>query len=135
MDRLTSFDFEGKTIPVNYRFTEVVAEGVECDVYRFVGDGDKDLGIIRIRGEMTPEQEVVEGDRTIEKFRSGAGRLKVKRSDGWVELYEFGGKSHATVSVNVQVGDEMQWFSSVGAHLTASEVCFPPYEEGRFINK
>lgn len=134
MDRLDKFNFQGENLPVNFRETEVIANGVECDTYDFTGDREKDLGIIRIQGEQTPKQKVVKGDKTIETFMSGAGRLKVKRGNGWVELYEFGGKSHATKSVEVSIGDEMQWQAGVGSHLEASEVCLPPYEDGRFVN-
>jgi|WetSurMetagenome_2_1015567.scaffolds.fasta_scaffold287215_1 hypothetical protein len=34
--------------------------------------------------------------------------------------------------VQLSIGDSMQWQAAVGSHLTAYEICFPPYKEGRY---
>ena len=62
--RLNSFNFEGKDMSVNFIEMMEVVEGVECDVYEFIGDKSKDLGIIRIKaGGKTPLQKVLKGEK------------------------------------------------------------------------
>jgi hypothetical protein len=130
MPRLRTFTFEGVTYTVRYSHTEQVCDGVECDVYELVGCTTMDMGVIRIgpKGE-TPEQLVLEGDRTVEGFISGEGTLKIKRAAGGTETYVMDG---SPFSIDVCVGDTMQWVA--GRRLEAYEMCKPPYAEGRFRN-
>ncbi len=61
---MESFNFEGKNSLVVFVETMEVDEGVECDVYEFIGDKSKDLGIIRIKaGGKTPLQKVLKGEK------------------------------------------------------------------------
>lgn len=130
-DKLVNFEFEGNTQPVEFVETMDVAEGVSCDVYKFVGDDTKDLGIIKIDvGCKTPLQKVLKGDRTIEGYISGEGKLIVSK-DGENKIYEVGDSEKLSVEVNI--GETMQWQAG-DKQLIAYEVCFPPYEDGRYEN-
>lgn len=129
--RITSFEFEGKAEQVNFVETGKVKEGVECDVYEFADDKGKDLGVIRIvQGHWTPPQKVKEGGRTIEGYMAGQGKLVVIRGDGVREEYRADSKNK--ISVDVKIGDIMQWQADDDSDLQASEVCFPPFSSGRF---
>lgn len=135
-DHLTSFEFEGVTQPVEFvETTNEVSPGAECDVYKFVGDDTKDLGIIRINpGCETPLQRVLKGDRTIEGYVSGSGKLVVARGNVSIETFEVTDRPGEHLSVLVRVGDTMQWKASPNSKLVAYEVCVPPYADGRFEN-
>ena len=107
-----------------------VKEGVTCDVYRYAGDDSKDLGIVKvIKGFQTPKQEVLKGLQTLEIFHSGKGQLSIVKKDGSTHNYSFPGDIN---EVQVEIGEVMQWTAE--EHLVFHEVCFPPYEEGRFKN-
>ncbi len=107
-----------------------VKEGVVCDVYIFLEDDTKDLGIITVsKSESTPKQKVLAGDKTEEIFLSGKGVLEVVRVSGMVETYNF--PSDKT-TVSVDVGDVMQWKAASDVDLCFAEVCYPKYAEGRF---
>lgn len=132
---ISSFSFEEKTQPVSFVETTCVADGVKCDVYKFIGDSNKDLGIIRIEaGRKTPLQKVLKGDRTIEGFISGRGKLTVIRSNGEREIYEVGKEPDKPVEVLIGIGETMQWEADKDSKITAYEICFPPYEDGRYEN-
>lgn len=127
------FTFEGKKQQITFIETLQVADGVECDVYSFDGDKNKDLGIIRItRGHKTPLQKVLKGERTIEGYISGKGKLIVTKSDGKQEIYIAG--SSFTEPVDIKIGELMQWEASPDSGLVSFEICFPPYEDGRYEN-
>jgi hypothetical protein len=135
-DLLTSFEFEGVVQPVEFiETTKEVSPGAECDVYKFVGDDTKDLGIIRIEpGCKTPLQRVLNGDKTIEGYVSGSGRLTVRRSNNIITIVDLTGEPTDHLSIEVKVGDTMQWKASPNSKLVAYEVCIPPYADGRFEN-
>ncbi len=129
---LTSFVFEGKSEPVVFMNSLDVIKGVVCDVYSFEDDKTKDLGIIKIEpGCSTPLQKVLQGEKTIEGYISGKGKLIVTRKDGTKESHNADGKP---LVVLMEIGDMMQWQATEDSELIAYEVCFPPYEEGRFEN-
>ena len=132
---VSSFSFEGKEQPVLFVETMHVTEGVDCDVYTFGGDSSKDLGIIKVGpGSKTPLQKVLKGDRTIEGYISGKGKLTVTKADGKQEVYVVGGELKEPVVVTVGIGETMQWEADEKSKLTAYEICFPPYEDGRYEN-
>jgi hypothetical protein len=80
--------FDGKEQAVSFVETMQVSYGVECDVYVFEGDETKDLGIIKIKsGSKTPLQKVLKGDRTIEGYISGNGKLTITKLDGTQQIY------------------------------------------------
>lgn len=121
-------DFNGQK--VNLIETTQVKEGVVCDVYEFENDNTKDLGIVKIsKGFKTPLQKVLGGEKTIEMFRTGAGKLKVIGTDKKERIYNFPGQQS---EVEVQVGEIMQWEAI--EDLTFAEICYPPYQDGRFLN-
>ena len=132
--KIDSFRFEGQEQPVSFIKTVPVTDGVECDVYTFVEDKDKDLGIIRIQpGSSTPSQKVLIGDRTIEGYLAGKGKFTLTKPDGQVNVYVLG-DSEKTFSTTVEIGELMQWEADSDSSLVAYEICFPPYEDGRFEN-
>lgn len=108
--------------------TAQVKEGVVCSVYAFENDFNKDLGVVNVaKGSKTPLQKVVTGDRTIEIFKAGVGRLTVTDVSGKKHIYKFPGEQ---TEVTVKVGETMQWEAI--EDLVFVEVCYPPYKEGRF---
>ena len=110
--------------------TTQVKEGVICDVYQFVNNNSKDLGIIRIEaGCKSPRQKVLKGDKTLQIYQEGKGSLEVVRENGKTENYQYPG---SIVSVEVNVGDIMQWIAN--EYLVYYEICYPPYLDGRFEN-
>ncbi|SRR5258708_4929901 len=132
----TEFEFEGQRLSVS--FVEPVAEfpGVNSKVYSFIGDETKDLADIFIdAGAMTPRQRVVEGERTVEVYVSGIGRINVTRTTGEEESFEFGGYSTDRPFVTVLKGDIMQLQAAEDSIFIVSEVCCnPKYRPGRFEN-
>jgi hypothetical protein len=131
-NQLQFFSFEGKDQPVTYVETMHVVDGVDCDVYSFIGDTSKDLGLVKIRpGSKTPLQRVVKGDRTVEGYVSGKGKLTITKTDGKQEVYVADGESPKPV-VTVGIGELMQWEADEKVGLVAYEICFPPYKEGRY---
>lgn len=132
---LKSFRFEENEQVVSYVETMRVTDGVDCEVYTFDGDSSKDLGIIKINpGRKTPLQKVLKGDRTIEGYVSGKGKLYVTKPDGRQETYAVGEESRKPFSVIVEIGELMQWEADEDSDLVAYEICFPPYEDGRYQN-
>ena len=133
--RITSFEFEGQVKQLNFVETTHVKPGVDCDVYLFVGDKTKDLGIIKIQqGNWTPPQEVLLGDRTVEGYVSGKGKLVILRGGKDREEHKVGDNPEEKLSVDVKIGDVMQWQADEDSNLSASEICFPPYADGRYNN-
>lgn len=132
---LTSFDFGEGDENVVFVETVDVIEGVKCDVYSVEGNNSKDLGIIKIElGHKTPLQKVLKGDQTIEGHVSGKGLLQIIRASGDEEIYPVDEGINEHFSVDVGIGDTMQWQADENANLKAFEICIPPYEEGRYEN-
>jgi hypothetical protein len=132
---MRSFSFDGKRQPVSFVETLHVTNDVNCDVYAFDGDQTKDLGIIRIRpGGKTPLQKVLKGDKTIEGYISGTGKLIITQPDGKQKVYIADPKSPKPIVVTVGINEVMQWEADKESELTAYEICFPPYEDGRYEN-
>lgn len=129
---LKKFTFEGKEEPISFVEKIHVADGVECDVYTFDKDSNKDLGVIRIsQGKKTPLQKVLKGDRTIEGYISGKGKLVITKPDGKKDLYVAGKEP---LSVDVKIGELMQWQADKDSNLVAYEICYPSYQDGRYEN-
>ena len=148
---IEAFSFEGASLPVVFESTGKVAEGVVCDVYRFDGDDTKDLGIVTIDpGAYTPLQRVHEGEATVEGIIEGNGRLMISRVNGDLEVHtrekvvifhpgasitiQTRTNTTAPFQVTVHIGDLMQWQNTSGERMIVSEVCTPPYQDGRFEN-
>lgn len=121
-------EYEGQA--VSFVETARVKEGVVCDVYKFDNDQTKDLGIVKVaKGFKTPLQAVIQGDKTIERYVSGIGSLTITKPDGTVTTYEFP-SSHTDIEVGI--GEQMQWEAK--EDLVFNEICYPPYQDGRFKN-
>ena len=129
---LTSFNFEGQEQAVSFIETTNVVDGVDCEVYSFVEDDTKDLGIIKISpSKKTPLQKVIKGEKTIEGYISGKGKLTITKSDGrQVEFVADG----SPITAIVNIGELMRWESDPDLGLEVFEICYPPYEDGRFEN-
>ncbi len=124
---LTEFGGEA----VTFVETSQVKDGVVCDVYSFIDDNSKDLGIIRVsKGYQTPLQRVLKGDKTLETFLADQGILSVTDTDGVETRYNF--PSDTSTEVEIKVGDTVQWEAT--GDLEFAEFCYPPYEDGRFKN-
>jgi len=121
-------EYEGQV--VSFVETMRVKDGVVCDVYKFDNDQTKDLGIVKVsKGFKTPLQAVLNGDKTIERYVSGTGSLTVTKPDGTVTTYEF---PSINTDIEVGIGDQMQWEAK--EDLVFNEICYPPYQDGRFKN-
>ena len=132
--KLSNFVIDGQPQPVQFKETQTVKEGVECDIYSFVDDESKDLAIVTVLGGYkTPLQRVLLGSKTQEGFVSGSGTLTVKNQDGNSKTYSFkdGDDKHGVV---VEIGQIMQWEARKDSDLVLFEVCCPPYQDGRFKN-
>ena len=130
--KLTSFDFEGKTLKVNFVESIEVKPGVNCDVYAFDGDEDRDLAIVEVNPSFTtPLQRILQGDTTIEEYISGKGTLTITKPSGEKEVHEVG-NSQEHFSIVVAIGEIMQWQASADSKLVFSEICYPPYKECRW---
>lgn len=132
---LKYFSFEGNSQPVTFIKTEQVSEGVKCDVYAFSGDPSKDLGVITIEaGHMTPLQRVLLGTRTVEGHLFGEGQLIITRTGENQKVYLFDNQTEGKLPIDVSIGDLMQWQAKGSTRLVVYEVCFPPYQNGRYEN-
>ena len=121
-------EFKGQKI--KFIETTQVKEGVVCDIYEFENDASKDLGIVKVsKGFKTPLQKVLSGEKTIEMFREGVGRLTVTSIDNYERVYVFPGEQEY---VEVKIGEIMQW--EAVEDLTFAEICYPPYKNDRFLN-
>lgn len=93
-------EFRGESI--QFVESSQVKEGVICDVYNFVEDDAKDLGIVEVKkGFKTPLQLVIDGDRTFEIFKQGKGILTVIDKDSSKTIYNFPDSKQTEVEVKV----------------------------------
>ena len=127
-ETLQKFQGEG----VKFLESSKVKAGVVCDVYEFSNNKEKDLGIIRVKARhKTPLQKVLKGDKTIEIFIKGKGVLRVGKTKD--DMIEYVYPETKTREIVVEVGQFMQWEAGED-NLTFAEICYPPYENGRFEN-
>jgi predicted alpha/beta hydrolase family esterase len=125
-DKLTSFRGQ----QVEFVETQHVKDGVSCDVYSFTEDNSKDLGIIYLKqGAKTPKQRILKGEKTIEGFLEGAADLAVSRSSSDGTTYAYRDNSYGA-DMTLKIGDTMQWIANEDS--VCYEICYPPYEDGRF---
>lgn len=128
MDRLQTFNGSA----VTYIDSQNIKDGVDCDVYAFKDDINRDLGIVKVKkGCVTPRQKILKGNKTIEGFLEGRGLLTVETGDGNKREYNFPNDSHPQ-ELELHIGDVMQWQAL--DDLVFYEVCYPPYANGRFEN-
>jgi len=132
MKKYTKFPFQWHDLAVRFVETSHVVEWVECDVYEFIEDKEKDLWIIRIsKNSKTPHQLILRWEATIEWYISWKGMFIHETWDCKKE-YVVGNTDEFEIIVNKW--DKVQWISDQDSELIAYEVCYPPYEEWRFQN-
>jgi len=125
-NRLTEFQGE----PVTFVETLNVKDGVICDVYSY-NDNKKDLGIITVSpNSCTPLQKVLKGDKTIEGYISGVGTLTITKANGEIDQHTPHSEGEEFI---VNIGETMQWCTG-DEELHFYEICYPPYEDGRYEN-
>lgn len=130
MGKLKTFEHNDKSLNVKFIETQQVKDGVSCDVYEFIDDSSRDLGIVSVEaGSKTPKQKILSGDKTIEGFISGKGTLRVAKPAGETIEYIFPGN---VTAIELHVGDIMQWDAQTD--LQFYEICYPAYTDGRFQN-
>jgi len=130
--KLKNFDIDGESFPVEFKETSIIKKGVTCDVYSFESDETRDLGIITIQpGTKTPLQKVLNGTKTIEGYIAGKGQLAVTDVNGNKKIYQT---NEASLKLEIKIGELMQWQADENSELKVYEMCYPPYEEGRFQN-
>jgi hypothetical protein len=131
-NKIESFTYENETLTVKFIESSEVFPGVVCDVYFHPETKERDLGVIYIEaGKKTKPQRVLSGDQTIEGYISGTGRLCIQKPSGKKIIFEVNQNSEGFAQV-VEVGDIMQW--QADDNLVVFEICFPPYQDGRFEN-
>jgi len=130
MPRQTTFERNGKKFDLKYIETQIVKDGVVCDVYEFADDNSCDLGIVAVEsGNKTPKQKILLGDKTVEGYISGRGVLEVTKPDGQSQKYAFPSSSN---EIELNIDDIMQW--SAETDLVFYEICYPKYSDDRFQN-
>jgi hypothetical protein len=130
---LSEFLFYGQLWKIVNNESYEVDSGVHCDNYQIIGDSEQDLAIIKVSpNARTPRQLVKYGEKTIEVFLEGSGKLFVENERGEVVEHHFS-KGQDGNFVLISIGDKMQWIAGENGLLFA-EICKPPYREGRFIN-
>jgi hypothetical protein len=128
IERIKEFNGEA----VEFLDSDDVTDGVVCDVYKFNSTKEKDLGIVKVKsGHKTPLQRVLKGDKTIEIFIKGSGVLRIFNDAGKITEYLY--PETADDGVVVKIGQLMQW-EALEEDLIFAEICYPPYEDGRFEN-
>jgi len=131
-EKLTSFGRSEES--VSFVKTNLVTQGVECDVYSFSGDQSRDLAVVRVApGAKTPLQKVLSGVTTTEGYVAGKGTLTVQSPDGQVTSFDFDERNQGE-GILIEVGQVMQWSAAPDVELVFYEVCVPPYEDGRYEN-
>lgn len=127
---IKTFDYLGKSLPVESQGSETVVDGVVCEVFRFTGMTACDLAIVTMEPfAKTPIQVVRDGLVTFEEAITGdeGTRLRVLRG-GKYEVVQCGPDIPRTP---ILPSDVMQWTAGVKGAIF-SEICWPPFEEGRF---
>ncbi len=128
------FNYKNQKIPIKFIETSQVKKGVYCDVYKFTQKENSDLGIISIKkGASTPKQKILSGEKTIEGYISGHGFLIIKDSTGEENRYKVNSQT-PNFKITVKIGETMQWHADKDSELSVYEICYPPYQEGRFKN-
>jgi hypothetical protein len=130
--KIESFQFQGETFSTKFIESSEVFSGVRCDVYVHPETKERDLGVIYIEaGKRTEAQKVLQGEQTIEGYISGIGELIIIKPNGERLVFVVGPET-AGFSHPIEVGDIMQWRAE--EDLIVFEICFPPFQDGRFEN-
>ncbi len=127
MDKLTEFQDE----IVEFVESMKVTNGVVCDIYSYPTDVTKDLGIVTVQpGCKTPRMKILKGDQTIEGCLSGSANLTRIDQDGeFVHTY-----TSESETIELQIGEIVQWEVLGEEPFVFYEICYPPYQDGRYKN-
>ena len=132
MSLVESLSYGGASYKTQFLSSTEVFPGVVCDAYLLVETQERDLGVIYIQaGRRTKPQKVLDGIETIEGYVSGRGSLIIVKPSGEPLEFKVGPGSEG-FSYPVDVVDIMQWRADAGDNLVVFEICFPPYQAGRF---
>lgn len=132
MSKIESFTHKGQKLATEFIVSSEVFPGVVCDAYYHPETMKRDLGVIYIKaGKKTKPQRLLAGLETIEGYISGKGKLIIVKPDGEKLQFEVGSESEG-FSQSIEIGDIVQWRAE--EDLVTFEICFPPYEDGRFEN-
>lgn len=139
LNKIDIFKINDNEISVKFVETQEIKDGVLCHVYKFLeSETFRDLALIQIKsGHKTPVQIVQEGDITIEGFIKGEGSLVILRNGEMSrrEIYATTDDSQIISNgIELRIGDIVQWQANLGSDLVAYEICYPPFQEGRFKN-
>ena len=127
MNKLNTF--QGQTI--TYVETQEVVEGVVADLYTYENDSSRELAIVSVAaGYKTPSQRILQGEKTVEGYLEGKGSLSTTNYDGSQTVRRY--PDSEVMETTVEINDVMQW--TADTNLTFYEICWPPYEDGRFEN-
>lgn len=112
-----------------------VVPGVWCDVYSHPETGERDYALVTMQpGTETPLQRVVQPhSETIEAYISGKGTFTLERN-GFIETFEVGSDTSSDQSWLIIEGDSIQWKAAPDSELVFAEVCYPPFQPGRYKN-
>lgn len=133
-EKIESFQHNSRPLKAEYQETTEVTQGVFCDVYTHPETQRRDLAIVSVEpGYSTPIQRIAKGKYTIEGYVSGNGVLTIQHTDGSKSEFPVDASKEG-FSHTVEVGELMQWKADSDASepLVFFEICFPPYEDGRF---
>jgi hypothetical protein len=87
---LSEFQFNDQIWKLVNNRSYGVVSGVYCDDYEIVGDSEKDLAMIHVHSNVkTPRQLVKYGEKTIEVFMHGSGKLIVEDARGTICEHYF----------------------------------------------
>lgn len=128
---LSEYTFEDQSWKIILNQSYEVIPGVYCESYTIVGDLDKDIAIVyMLPNSKTPLQLVRSGEKTVEVFMCGDGKLVVENNSGTVFEYFFD-NNECGKYVIIKIGEKMQWIAGeIG--LQFAEICEPPYKDDRF---
>lgn len=132
MSKLNSFKLDDELLELKYESTNEVKLGVICDVYSVIGRTDLDFALVEMKsGSSTPLQLVKGGERTIEIHVSGVGQFFFQENEK-AEPKLFDLEDGKPFKLTIPIGSKVRWIAETD--LTFAEVCYPPYEDGRYIN-
>jgi len=126
--KLKSFQTE----PVTYTESQSIKDGVVCDVYLFVENQSKDLSIVTVsKCCCTPKQKVLKGEKTLEIYLNGSGKLFVTSTLG-IEKEHYFPNNENIQQIEVVIGETMRWHADTDSDLQFAEICWPPFAPDRF---
>ena len=132
MEKLSKFTLDNEVLDLKYESTNEVKTGVMCDVYSVRERTDVDFAFVKMEsGCSTPLQLVLGGEKTVEIHLSGAGQFFFQENEQ-AEPEVFRLEDGKPFQLTIPIGSKVRWTAET--ELTFVEVCYPPYEDGRYRN-